>query len=117
MYSKYIIEYRSPPPPCVSWLQEVWHQVRRLLGGHLPQRPGAPRAEQGVPPGLLHLRHVQQAAVHGRGAVRPGRAQVHLQGGLPEQPGPRDRAAVRWDSNPERRTRNSIVGTSVADRL
>lgn len=58
--------------------------MRGLPSGNLPQRPGAQSAQQGVPPELLHLHGVQQAAVHGRGALRDRREQVCVQRRLPE---------------------------------
>lgn len=53
-----------------------------LRSGHLPYGPGEESQEQGVPPEVLHVPGVPEAAEHGRGAVRAGREQVHLQGGL-----------------------------------
>ncbi|CAN7975729.1 unnamed protein product, partial [Ixodes persulcatus] len=61
------------------------HQVRGLRDGDLPDGPGATRAQQGVPPQVLHLPGVPQATVHRRGAVRAGRAPFRLQGRLPRQ--------------------------------
>lgn len=60
-------------------VQAVWHEVRGLSAGNLAERLGAQSAQQGVPPELLHLHGVQQAAVHGRGALRHRRKQVRVQ--------------------------------------
>lgn len=78
-------ERRGPVPALTSRLsplQEVWHQMRRLLPGHLPQRPRPESPEQSVPPELFHLHGLQQAALHGRGTVYHRRKQICLQRGL-----------------------------------
>lgn len=78
-------ERRGPVPALTSRLsplQEVWHQMRRLLPGHLPQRPSPESPEQSVPPELFHLHGLQQAALHGRGTVYHRRKQICLQRGL-----------------------------------
>lgn len=62
----------QPPSPLSSLslsFQEVWDEVRGLPPRHLSQRSCAQGAQQGVPSQLLHVHGVQQAAVHGRGAL------------------------------------------------
>ena len=59
-------------------LQTFRHKVRRVLARDLAQRPREAREEQSVPPQVLHVRHVSQAVVDGRGAVCNRRESVHL---------------------------------------
>lgn len=46
--------------------------MQRLRARHQPLGPGPQGAGEGVPPELLHLPRVQEAAVHRRGVVRAG---------------------------------------------
>jgi hypothetical protein len=66
---------------CV-YLQEIRHQVRRLFSGYLAEWPGAQGSGQSVPPQLLHVHGMSQAAEHWRGTLCAGWQQVYLQGGL-----------------------------------
>ena len=73
-------------------VQEVRHQVRGLRERHPSNRSSSPRPGTRVPPGLLLLPHVQQAAEH-RGWVLPhGGQEARLQGRL------RGRQGTRWVS-------------------
>lgn len=69
-----VITARSP----LSLVQAFRHQVRRLFSGDFSERPGPESPEQSVPPELLHLHDVQQAAVHRRGALHHRREQVRV---------------------------------------
>ena len=66
-------------------LQEVWTQMQRLWRGDQSSGPGEEGKGQGVPSQVLHLLRVPQAACDRGGALRGGRHQVRLQGGL-QQP-------------------------------
>ena len=64
-----------------STLQEVRELVRVLRQEHPLHRLGPPGQGERVPPGLLRLLLLQEAAVH-RGGVRPGGGEGALQGAL-----------------------------------
>lgn len=64
-----------------SPLQKVRHLVRLLRPQHPRHGLGAPGEGQRVPPGLLRLLLLQEAAVHRRG-VRPGGGEGAVQGAL-----------------------------------
>lgn len=63
-------------------LQEIRHQVRGLPAGHPAHAGGAQGAGLRLPPALLRLHRVQEAAGHGRRVLPDGGQQAGVQGRL-----------------------------------
>lgn len=83
-----ILKWRVINAMCTDWVifvQTLRHKVRRLLSGHLTHWSRPESQKQSVSPQLLYVHHMQQAAVHRWRALHPGRVEIRLQRGLPEQ--------------------------------
>lgn len=57
--------------------------MQRLWARHIAFGPRQKGPRESVPPQLLHLPCLSEAAVDRRRTLRPRRQQVYLQGGLP----------------------------------